>query len=46
MKRIVDIQLKHLQALLAGRKIVLEVDETTKTWRRIPATTRSAAHDR
>jgi ATP-dependent Clp protease ATP-binding subunit ClpB len=32
MKRIVDIQLKHLQSLLADRKIVLEVDETAKTW--------------
>jgi len=27
MKRIVDIQLKHLQQLLAERKIVLDVDE-------------------
>jgi ATP-dependent Clp protease ATP-binding subunit ClpB len=32
MKRIVDIQLKHLQSLLADRKIVLEVDETAKAW--------------
>jgi ATP-dependent Clp protease ATP-binding subunit ClpB len=32
MKRIVDIQLKHLQQLLAERKIVLEVDEKAKTW--------------
>jgi ATP-dependent Clp protease ATP-binding subunit ClpB len=32
MKRIVDIQLKHLQALLADRKIGLEVDETAKVW--------------
>jgi ATP-dependent Clp protease ATP-binding subunit ClpB len=32
MKRIVDIQLKHLQALLADRKIVLKVDETAKVW--------------
>jgi ATP-dependent Clp protease ATP-binding subunit ClpB len=32
MKRIVDIQLKHLQALLAERKIALEIDETAKTW--------------
>jgi ATP-dependent Clp protease ATP-binding subunit ClpB len=32
MKRIVDIQLRHLQLLLAERKIVLEVDEKAKTW--------------
>jgi ATP-dependent Clp protease ATP-binding subunit ClpB len=32
MKRIVDIQLRHLQRLLADRKIVLEVDEKAKTW--------------
>jgi ATP-dependent Clp protease ATP-binding subunit ClpB len=32
MKRIVDIQLRHLQALLADRKIVLQVDETAKVW--------------
>lgn len=32
MKRIVDIQLRHLQSLLADRKITLEVDETAKTW--------------
>jgi ATP-dependent Clp protease ATP-binding subunit ClpB len=32
MKRIVDIQLRHLQQLLASRKIVLEVDEKAKTW--------------
>jgi ATP-dependent Clp protease ATP-binding subunit ClpB len=32
MTRIVDIQLKHLQDLLADRKIVLEVDETAKAW--------------
>jgi len=32
MKRIVDIQLRHLEALLADRKIVLEVDETAKAW--------------
>jgi len=32
MKRIVDIQLKHLQQLLAERKIVLDVDEKAKTW--------------
>ena len=32
MKRIVDIQLRHLQQLLADRKIVLEVDEKAKTW--------------
>jgi ATP-dependent Clp protease ATP-binding subunit ClpB len=32
MKRIVDIQLKHLQQLLADRKIVLQVDETAKAW--------------
>jgi ATP-dependent Clp protease ATP-binding subunit ClpB len=32
MKRIVDIQLKQLQQLLAERKIVLEVDEKAKTW--------------
>jgi ATP-dependent Clp protease ATP-binding subunit ClpB len=32
MKRIVDIQLTHLQRLLADRKIVLEVDEKAKTW--------------
>jgi len=32
MKRIVDIQLKHLQRLLADRKIVLHVDEKAKAW--------------
>jgi ATP-dependent Clp protease ATP-binding subunit ClpB len=32
MKRIVDIQLRHLQQLLADRKIVLEIDEKAKTW--------------
>jgi len=32
MKWIVDIQLRHLQQLLADRKIVLEVDEKAKTW--------------
>jgi ATP-dependent Clp protease ATP-binding subunit ClpB len=32
MKRIVDIQLSHLQQLLAGRKIMLEVDEKAKSW--------------
>jgi ATP-dependent Clp protease ATP-binding subunit ClpB len=32
MKRIVDIQLQHLQALLADHKIVLKVDETAKVW--------------
>src|SRR6185503_9506610 len=32
MKRIVDIQLKGLQRLLADRKIVLEVDERAKIW--------------
>jgi ATP-dependent Clp protease ATP-binding subunit ClpB len=32
MKRIVDIQLRHLEALLADRKIVLDVDETAKAW--------------
>ena len=32
MKRIVDIQLKHLQQLLADRKIVLHVDERAKAW--------------
>ena len=32
MKRIVDIQLKHLQQLLDDRKIVLEVDEKAKAW--------------
>ena len=32
MKRIVDIQLKHLQKLLDDRKIVLEVNDKAKTW--------------
>jgi ATP-dependent Clp protease ATP-binding subunit ClpB len=32
MKRIVDIQLNHLQKLLSDRKIVLEVDDNAKTW--------------
>jgi len=32
MKRIVDIQLKHLQKLLEERKIVLDVNEKAKTW--------------
>jgi ATP-dependent Clp protease ATP-binding subunit ClpB len=32
MKRIVDIQLKHLQKLLDERKIALEVDDKAKTW--------------
>jgi ATP-dependent Clp protease ATP-binding subunit ClpB len=32
MKRIVDIQLKHLQRLLDDRKIVLQIDETAKAW--------------
>jgi ATP-dependent Clp protease ATP-binding subunit ClpB len=32
MKRIVDIQLRHLQQLLADRKIVLEINDKAKTW--------------
>jgi ATP-dependent Clp protease ATP-binding subunit ClpB len=32
MKRIVDIQLKHLQRLLDERKIILDVDENAKVW--------------
>jgi ATP-dependent Clp protease ATP-binding subunit ClpB len=32
MKRIVDIQLKHLQRLLDERKIILDVDEKAKVW--------------
>jgi ATP-dependent Clp protease ATP-binding subunit ClpB len=32
MKRIVDIQLKHLQQLLEDRKIVLKIDDTAKSW--------------
>jgi ATP-dependent Clp protease ATP-binding subunit ClpB len=32
MKRIVDIQLKHLQRLLEERKITLRIDEQAKTW--------------
>src|ERR1700722_3479029 len=32
MKRIVDIQLQHLERLLRERKITLEVDEAAKTW--------------
>ena len=32
MKRIVDIQLRHLQKLLADRKIALNVDEPAKAW--------------
>ena len=32
MKRIVDIQLQHLQRLLADRKIALKVDDAAKTW--------------
>jgi ATP-dependent Clp protease ATP-binding subunit ClpB len=32
MKRIVDIQLRHLQQLLADRKIVLQIDDTAKAW--------------
>jgi ATP-dependent Clp protease ATP-binding subunit ClpB len=32
MKRIVDIQLKHLQRLLVDRKIDLQVDDTAKAW--------------
>jgi ATP-dependent Clp protease ATP-binding subunit ClpB len=32
MKRIVDIQLKHLQKLLGDRKIALEVDDKAKAW--------------
>ena len=32
MKRIVDIQLKHLQKLLLDRKITLNVDEQAKAW--------------
>jgi ATP-dependent Clp protease ATP-binding subunit ClpB len=32
MKRIVDIQLRHLQDLLAERKIKLEIDDTAKAW--------------
>src|SRR3981189_20023 len=31
-KRIVDIQLKHLQKLLEDRKIVLKIDDTAKSW--------------
>jgi ATP-dependent Clp protease ATP-binding subunit ClpB len=32
MKRIVDIQLRQLQQLLAERKITLKIDDTAKTW--------------
>jgi len=32
MKRIVDIQLKHLQKLLADRNVVLDIDDKAKTW--------------
>src|SRR3984885_12398863 len=32
MKRIVDIQLKHLQQLRTYRKIALEIDDTPKAW--------------
>ena len=32
MKRIVDIQLQHLQRLLTERKIVLRIDDQAKTW--------------
>jgi ATP-dependent Clp protease ATP-binding subunit ClpB len=32
MRRIVDIQLNHLQKLLAARKITLKVDDQAKVW--------------
>jgi len=32
MRRIVDIQLRHLEQLLRERKIVLKIDEMAKTW--------------
>ena len=32
MTRIVDIQLRHLQHLLADRKITIELDEAARTW--------------
>jgi ATP-dependent Clp protease ATP-binding subunit ClpB len=32
MRGIVEIQLRHLQALLAERKITLELDEEAKRW--------------
>jgi ATP-dependent Clp protease ATP-binding subunit ClpB len=32
MRQIVDIQLKHLQQLLSDRKMVLDVDDKSKTW--------------
>jgi ATP-dependent Clp protease ATP-binding subunit ClpB len=32
LKRIVDIQLEHLQRLLADRKIELQIDEQAKAW--------------
>jgi ATP-dependent Clp protease ATP-binding subunit ClpB len=32
MRRIVDIQLRHLEKLLADRKISLEVDDKAKIW--------------
>jgi ATP-dependent Clp protease ATP-binding subunit ClpB len=32
MSRIVDIQLRQLDALLADRKIVLEIDEAARAW--------------
>jgi ATP-dependent Clp protease ATP-binding subunit ClpB len=32
MKRIVDIQVRHLQKLLADRKILLDIDEKAKAW--------------
>jgi len=32
MKGIVEIQLRHLQKLLADRKITLEIDEAAKAW--------------
>src|SRR5467141_321184 len=32
MKRIVDIQLRHLQQLLAERKITLKIDDKAKIW--------------
>jgi len=32
MKGVVEIQLRHLQKLLADRKIALEIDEAAKAW--------------
>ena len=46
MGAIVDIQLERLMALLAERKIVLDLGADARDWLATRVTTRSTAHGR